>query len=137
MNLEVYFQLAEDALKEIGVAPETVRKSIGQWALQKGSANIDLIIWYDKKNQSAYIQVSATVVKAPEQNKEAFYSEILDINAKIFGVGMVKIDPWIIMRHVREVEDIDVGELVRTIHRVATYTDIYDDYLKKKYWGAA
>ncbi len=135
MNLEKYYQLIERAIEKLGITPSSVREKEGQWNLKKGSAVIYINVWEDKKKQSGYFQASSTVARVPDKNKEAFFSEILDINAKIFGVTMGKIDPWIFVRHVRELEGLDESEIIATINRVANYSDIYDDYLEEKYFG--
>ncbi|MCF6240106.1 MAG: YbjN domain-containing protein [Bacteroidales bacterium] len=133
MDLQNYYELIEKAIENLGVDPATVREKTGQWNLKKGSAVIYINVWNDEKNQDIYFQASSTVARIPENNKEAFFSEILDINAKIFGVTMGKIDPWIFVRHVREMKGLDESEIITTINRVANYSDIYDDYLKEKY----
>ena len=134
MDLTPYFQMVENCIKELGVDPNTCKgEKDGQWNLKKGSANVWIDIFKKEKDYYGYFQCMAPVVKIPETNTVAFYQDVLEINHKLYGVGMTKFKDWIYIKTIRELEGLDQEEVMASIKRIGGYADDYDDYFKKKY----
>lgn len=136
MDLQVYFDLVDSAIIELGVNPEQCRGGKpGQWNLTKGSASVWLDVFYSEQNQCVYFQCMAPVCGIPASNTQAFYQEVLEINHTLYGVGFTKFKEGIYIKSIREVSGLDKSEILATMRRIGTYADDYDDILKNKYFG--
>ena len=136
MDLQKYYNFVEGCINSVGVAPSICRgKKTGQWNLKKGSANVWIDVWETEKKDYGYFQCMSPIVEIPTENTEAFYREVLEINHKLYGVGMTKFNSWIYIKAIRELEGLDQKEMMATINRVGVYSDKYDDLLRNKYWG--
>ena len=137
-NIQFYYDELEKVIIGLGVDPAICRgQKPGQWNLKKGSANVWVDIWKLKDKDYGYFQVMAPIVQIPSVNKEEFFQEILEINHKLYGVGMTKYKDWIYLKAVRELDDLSENEIRATLNRIGTYADDYDDYLKNKYSNPA
>ena len=136
MDLQPYYQMVENNIKKLGIDPAACRgEKEGQWNLKKGSANVWVDIWETDDGSYGYFQCVAPVVKVPEKNKKAFYEEILEINHRLYGVGMTKYGEHIFIKTIRELEGLDENEMMAMLNRIGNYADDYDDLLYNKYWG--
>ncbi len=136
-NLQVYYNMIDQIIREKGVDPEKCRgEKPGQWNMKRGSANVWIDVWKLEDTDYGYLQVMAPVVQIPTTNVEAFYTEILEINHKLYGVGMTKFKDWIYLKGIRELEDLSSSEANAMLNRVGVYADDYDDLLYNKYHGA-
>jgi hypothetical protein len=136
MDLQPYYQMVENNIQKLGVDPANCRgEKPGQWNLKKGSASVWIDVWETKEGNYGYFQCMAPVVKIPTENTLAFYQEILEINHKLYGVGMTKFKDHIYIKTIRELQGIDEEEMMAMINRVGNYADDYDDLLFNKYWG--
>lgn len=136
MSAQPYYQLVDQAIRTLGVDPELCRgDKPGQWNMQRGSASV-WIDMFDIEGQGGYFQCMAPVSAVPQSNKEAFYTEVLELNHKLYGVGLTKYKDYVYIKAIRELEGLDVNEILATLRRVGTYADDYDDYFKNKYFPA-
>ncbi len=136
-NLEVYYQMVENIIRDLGVDPELCKGAkSGQYDLKKGSASVWIDVWQVEGDNYGYIQIMAPVVELPPNNRDIFYAEILEINHKLYGVGMTKYENWIYMKTIRELDGLNEKEAMAMFNRVGNYADEYDDILRTKYHGA-
>jgi hypothetical protein len=141
-DLSIYYQMVEDCITQLGIDPSICRSlddannvKEGQWTLKKGSAFVWVDVFWNERNASSYFQVMAPVVEIPTTRLEEFYQEVLDTNHNLFGVSFTKLNNWLYIKIIREVEGLDISEISATLTRVGTYADEYDDYFKEKYYG--
>ena len=134
MDLSPYYEMVENCIRKIGVDPVNCRgKKAGQWNLARGSASV----WIDVfiVNDYGYFQCMGPVSKIPADNQVEFLTEVLDINHKLYGVGMTKYKDWIYVKTIRETEGLDENEITAQMNRIGAYADQYDDHFKDKYFG--
>lgn len=136
MDLTPYFQMVEDCIRDLGVEPATCKgEKEGQWDLKKGSASVWIDVFKKEKDFYGYFQCMGPVCKVPEKRTLEFYQEVLEINHKLYGVGMTKFKDFIYIKAIRELDGLDKEEVMATIKRVGGYANDYDDHFKKKYFG--
>ena len=132
-----YYEMVENVIRNLGVDPVACREqTAGQWSLVKGSASVWIDV-FEPKNDSGfigYLQIMAPICQVPAHNAEAFYTEILETNHNLYGVGFTKFNEWIYIKGIREVDGIDEAEITSMFNRVSNYGDQYDDHFKSKYF---
>lgn len=134
-DLNYYYSMVENVIRDLGVDPALcVGEKPGQWSLTKGSASVWIDVWGTDNGFLGYLQIMAPVVQIPNSNRETFFREILDINHKLYGVGMTAYGDWIYIKTVRELDGLDQSEAAAMFNRVGNYADEYDDMLQEKYW---
>jgi hypothetical protein len=134
-DLQYYYQMVDDCIKELGIDPAKARIAgkKNEWELTKGSVSLWITITYLEQNKNTYIQVLSPVVNVPANNLLRFYEELLETNHTLYGVAFTKFDKWIYVKAIREIEGLDSNELFNMITRVGNYADMYDDVFWAKY----
>ena len=135
-SIDFYYQMIEKCIQSLGVDPALCRTDKpGQWDLRKGSASVWIDVWEQEYEgqPSGYFQAMAPVVDVPPNSREAFYKEILEINHKLYGVGMTVFENWVYIKTLRELEGLNESEAMAMINRIGNYADDYDDMLRTKY----
>jgi hypothetical protein len=133
-KIENYYQMIENCITTLGADPQLCRgEKPGQWDLKKGSAKVWIDVWQQEGESYGYFQAMAPVVEIPKFNREAFFKEILEINHKLYGVGMTIFENWVYIKTVRELDNFSESEAMAMLNRVGNYADDYDDVLLKKY----
>ena len=126
--------MVENCIKALGVDPAVCRgEKPGQWNLQKGSASVWIDVWHIEQEGRGYFQVLAPVMQLPENNREAFFQELLELNYGFYGAAFVKFNDWVYVKMIRELDGLEEKEAAATMSRVGWYADEYDDKLKVKY----
>ncbi|MFH0894801.1 MAG: YbjN domain-containing protein [Bacteroidota bacterium] len=134
-DLQKCYALVEDCIQTLGVDPSVCRGgNPGQWELKKGSASVWIDVWQNDDDWG-YLMIMAPICNIPDENKEEFLTEILEINHKLYGCAMTKYENTIYVKTVREVEGLSKDEAMAMFNRVGNYSDEYDDYLQQKYFG--
>jgi hypothetical protein len=134
-DLQKYYALVDECIQTLGVDPNVCRgENPGQWDLKKGSASVWVDVWQNEDGWG-YLMIMAPICDIPDNNKEAFFTEILEINHKLYGCAMTKYENKIYVKTVREVDGLDKDEAMAMFNRVGNYSDDYDDYLQQKYFG--
>lgn len=133
-NLQFYYRIVEEAIAKLGMDPTAVRsKKEGQWALKKGSARVWLDLWHIEKEKRAYFQVIGHIMQVPNSNTDKLFQELLTINHQLYGSAFTIHNNNVWIKVIREVDSLQVNEAHAMIQRVGTYSDHYDDILKRKY----
>ncbi len=133
-DIQHYYDMFERVIQTLGVDPKDCRgKEAGQWDLQKGSVPVWIDIYTTENGQYGYIQILSPIFEIPQNQKEAMFTEALEINHNLVGCSITKFNDWLFVKSIRELENIDEGEMMAMMNRVGTYADKYDDYFKSKY----
>lgn len=137
-NLDEYYRIIEESIRRLGIDPATCRgEQQGQWNLSQGSASVWIDLWHIERQGRAYYQVMSPVMQLPETgNRQALFEELLQLNDKLFGVAFSLYKNLVWMKTIREARGMDVEEALNILTRIATYADMYDDYLIDKYGGS-
>lgn len=137
-DLNYYYHIIEEALVRLELDPVLCRgEQKGQWNLAQGSANVWIDLWHIERQGRAYYQVMSPVMYMPQNAEKtvALFQELLELNDKLFGVAFSMYQGLIWMKTIREARGMDVEEALNILTRIATYADLYDDYLIHKYGG--
>jgi len=136
--MEQYYQMLENCIKQLGVDPAICRdKNPGQWNLRKGSADVWIDIFKREEDVWGYFQCMSPICDIPQTNRDAFFTEVLEINHTLYGVAFTKFKEKLYIKTIRELEGISEGEMLAQLRRIGGYADDYDDIFKNKYFGGA
>jgi len=124
--------------KRLGIDPAALRADeVGteaddemSWAFTQGSAAI--VILLVRGNNRAMLQVYSPILTLPpEDNRPAFYEEMLRLNATTLSTCSFGIDDEdeVIVVTDRSTNGMDIDELNEIISNVARYADKYDNIL--------
>jgi hypothetical protein len=135
-DITQYYTTIEQALTALNIAPATARgEQLGQWNLQHGSAQVWIDCWHIERQGRAYYQVMSPVMEIPSDNTGQLMEELLHLNDKLFGVSFSLYKGLVWMKTIRECRGMDAEEAQNILARIATYANMYDDYLIAKYAG--
>ncbi len=136
-SLSRYYELIEKSIEGLNVDPKLCRgEKPGQWSYSKGKATVWIDVWeMAEPNNKSYFQVMSPIMELPATGLEDFYKELLEINYNFYGVGFVKLNQWIYIKSIREVENLELSEVNSTLDRVGFYADDWISKLKYKYSG--
>ncbi len=133
-DITKYYQMVENCIRALGVDPAVCRdQNPGQWNLKRGSAAVWIDVFKRPEDKWGYFQCMAPICDVPVANREAFYTEVLEINHNLYGVGFTKFKDKIYIKTIRELEDLSESEITSQMNRVGIYADDYDDYFQNKY----
>lgn len=138
MNLTPYYEVVEEAIRQLGVDPtEAQGKEKGQWDLKKGDLSVWIDLFWSERNNDAYFQVMAPIMEIPteESIQREFFRELLAINDMLLAVAFTIYNNWVWLKTVREADGLDANEAVRLILRVGNYGEQYKNELLNKYHG--
>ncbi len=148
MDLKPYYEVAEDAIKTLGVDPEITRcEGEGQWILVREEIEIFIDIWqplehnqweyFREDEPTAVFQVVAPVCYVPEsdQDRLTFMEELLYINHHMFyGSFTVNMEEKMaVIRFKRLLEGANRVEMIEPIESIGFYAENLSNYLTKKY----
>ncbi len=137
-----YYKIVEEVIKELGVDPAECRGmddddvvEDGQWNLSKGNASVWIDVFFDETNKENYFQVFSPVIEMPKEKINEMCIEALEIGHNLFGIGFTKVENWLYLKHIRELEDLSKNEISNTIDRIGAYGEEYEEYFREKYIG--
>ena len=133
--------LVDEALKKIGVDPDTVRgkdaPDVASWTLKRGSAQILVGLARREPNRAVFLRVVSPVMTFPDADKrEPLFVRLLELNANGLGncaFGIV--GERIVALSERPAEGLDSGEVEQIVRQVAAVADTYDDRLVQEFGG--
>jgi len=133
--------LVDEALKKIGVDPDTVRgkdaPDVASWTLKRGSAQILVAVARRDPDRAVFLRVVSPVMTFPDASKrEALFVRLLELNANGLGncaFGIV--GERIVALSERPAEGLDVGEVEQIVRQVSAVADTYDDRLVGEFGG--
>lgn len=148
MDLKPFYDIAEDAIKTLGVDPEITRcESEGQWIITRELIEIYIDIWqpqghnqweYFKEDEpTAVFQVVAPVCYIPDNDEDLklFMEEILYINHHMFyGAFTVNMEERMaVISFKRLLEGVNRVEMIEPIESIGFYAENLSNYLTGKY----
>ncbi len=122
-----YFQLVEKVIGAFGVDPEKARgeKQL-YWTIYQGKTPIWFRLNYIKYFKEYFIQVTAPIMRMPEENKEAFSKQLISLNATLVGAAFTENKGMVYISTSREFIDLDFEEACNLVSRVLNYTRFYN-----------
>ena len=132
-------ELVENHLESEGLDLETVRKKSKDdhpyWAFAQGSAAVRIhLIAGPEERGINYFQVVSPVLVLPEENREALFQRLLELNAdQLWMCGFAIRNDTVLLTADRTTVDLDRSEVVEMIERVAAYADKFDDELAEEF----
>lgn len=136
LNLDNYYKTVELAIQKIGLDPAKFRgDQAGEWTLHRGDYNIWVDVWYDDKEQVAYLQVVAPVMEIPEESQSVLFKELLQINLQLCGIAFAVHGEKVVLKGTRVAEGLDVEEAYAMIMLVSKYVGNFSPMLAKRYFN--
>ena len=137
-----YYKIVEEVIKDLGIDPVECRGmdeddivEEGQWNLSKGNASVWIDVFYDETNKENYFQVFCPLIEVPNGRMGEAATDALEIGHLLFGIGFTRVDNWLYLKHIRELEDLSKNEIANTIERIGAYGEEYEEYFREKYIG--
>ena len=137
-----YYKIVEDVIKGLGVDPIECRgmddndiAEDGQWNLSKGNASIWIDVFYDETNKENYFQVFCPIIEVPNGKMGEVATDALEIGHILFGISFTRVENWLYLKHIRELEDLSKNEISNIIDRIGVYGEEYEEYFREKYIG--
>jgi len=134
-DLNKYYEIVEEGIRQSGVDPELCRTehNEGQWNLKRGETELWVDLWHVEEENHTYFQVMTPVVSIPEDNKEKFYREMLDLNYQMIGAYFVTYKDGVYIKITKEAETLTPSELVILMNRVGYYGEVFEEGFKRKF----
>ncbi len=148
MDLQPFYDVAEDAIKTLGVDPEITRcEDAGQWILERNDIEVYLDVWqpvdhnqweyFKEEEPTAIFQVLVPVCHIPEKESDryAFMEEVLYLNHHMFyGSFTINMEEGIAaIRFKRLLEGTNRVEMIEPIESISFYAENLSKFLSEKY----
>lgn len=137
MNTEKLYDIIEKGILKMGVEPETARgQQSGQWDFSRGSASIAVGLTQNDRFPNGYFYVTSVLMSeldVPAIKKEAFYQNLLEINATLVNMHLAVSEGWLLLISNRDAQGLDDIEVAIAINELSFYADELDDQLKDKF----
>lgn len=104
------------------------------WWLTEGSARIYLFI--QDSPAGPVLRITSPLVYIPQNNKEAFYRRLLDINANLTSCALSTYDNYVLVISQRMSKGLVQSELDDMVWNVAYVADLLDDKLAQEFGTA-
>ncbi len=107
------------------------------WWVTEGSARV--YIFVQDTNTGPTLRITAPLVHIPDQNKEAFYRHLLDVNTDLSSCALSTHEDIVLVVAQRPTVALDQEELDSMVWNVAYVADLLDDKLAhdfnaRMYW---
>jgi hypothetical protein len=133
-DLNKYYIIVEEGIRQAGVDPELCRSnSEGQWNLKRGNTELWVDLWYVEEENHTYFQVMTPLVSLPDENKEVFYRELLDLNYQMISACFVTYKDGVYIKITKEAETLSPEELVLCLSRVGYYGEVFEEGFIRKF----
>lgn len=130
MKIEAYYEMVESCIQDMGIKPEKSRGiNSGQWDIFKGNAHIIIEI-ISKKNEESFLQCLAPIIKIPKNNVYNYYEEVLKKKKLSFNASLTKLNNWIYVKSIREIEGIDKKEMNTIINKTGAFAEELEELYK-------
>ena len=133
-DLTKYYAIVEEGIRQAGVDPELCRSNTeGQWNLKRGDTELWVDLWHVPEEAHTYFQAMTPLVTLPEENKEGFYREMLDLNYTMIGSHFVTYKDGVYIKITKEAETLNTDEIVFILSRVGYYGALFEGGFIKKF----
>lgn len=138
VSVESYIRIVEDLLLEIGVDVKDSRidldsKNDRGWIIQKGSAQIIILITENDDDDNPTIEVVSPILKLPSQNILPFYRRCLELNRYLIGCAFCVSEDKVLVRAEVPLSGLDVESIALMIANVAGAADQFDNELAEEF----
>lgn len=134
-QLSSFYFLVENALREMSIEPSQSKGEMpGQWNIAFGDMAIGIDVWsIPEQDNKVVFQAQSALLKVPEENQEAFYRELLEINYIMYGIAFSVVDGSVYLKTMRDAHDIGHNDVLYAIRLCGFYGEHYGNELHKKY----
>lgn len=101
------------------------------WWLSEGSAKV--YIFVQDTASGPVLRITSPLVHVPEDNREAFYRKLLDVNANLSSCALATHDNIVLVVAQRPTMALDQEELDSLVWNVAFVADLLDDQLASEF----
>jgi len=137
MNTQFLHDIIEKGILRMGLEPEMARgENAGQWDFSRGSATIAVGLSQNDRFPNGYFYVTSVLMSESDihvAKKEAFYQNLLEINARLVNMQLALSDGWVLLISNRDAAGLDDIEVAITINELSYYADELDDQLKDSF----
>ncbi|MBX3103145.1 MAG: hypothetical protein KF690_11600 [Bacteroidetes bacterium] len=131
--IEAYCQLVDEALSSMeNVRAYRIKKvSVNQWVSLKGSAFTLSEVTEARMNgaTTGFLQSISPFCHLPAENTTQILLELMRYNHTLPGAFFGIADGYIVLKMIRELQDLDKGEIINQLQTVAYVSDMLDNQL--------
>ena len=138
-EMERVSHLVESHLQAEGLDLEKIRvktdDGLPAWTFVQGSVLVRVYLRPGQgKGELVYFQAVAPVVLVPDEDREAFFEELLGLNADtLWSCAFAIRDGVVLITADRTTTDLDLSEVVELVESVAAYAVRFDDELADRF----
>ncbi|PWT97547.1 MAG: hypothetical protein C5B53_07885 [Candidatus Melainabacteria bacterium] len=110
----------------------TAANEVGFW-LKEGSAQVYIVVQESEDDSGAVLRISSPIVFIPQQNKEAFYRRLLDINANLSCCALATHENIVLVVAQRHTIGLTQEEMDELVWNVAFVADLLDNKLANEF----
>lgn len=138
VSVDSYVRIVEDLLSEIGVDVKDSRLDLDSkdergWVIQKGSAQIIILIAENDLVEDFTIEVVSPILKLPSQNILPFYRRCLELNRYLVGCATCVNEDKVLVRAELSLSGLTLESLALLILNVAGSADQLDNDLAEEF----
>lgn len=138
VSVDSYVRNVEDLLAEIGVDAKDSRIDLDSkdekgWVIQKGSAQIIILIAENDLVEDYTIEVVSPILKLPPQNILPFYRRCLELNRYLVGCATCVNEDKVLVRAELPLSGLNLESLALMILNVAGAADQLDNDLAEEF----
>lgn len=141
-----YHKIIEEALAALDIPVDQARNAEeGQWTIYSEQAEIYLDLWpsgeehqwnyYFEENNVPIFQVIAPICEMPQENREAFMAELLEMNRNLFhATFLANVEQNMVCLGFRRVAtDMQVQDVLQILESIGYYAGNFGPMLANKY----
>jgi hypothetical protein len=103
------------------------------WWLQEGSAQVFIVVQDSEDNSGAVLRISSPILMIPQQNTEAFYRRLLDINSNLSSCALATHENIVLVVAQRHTIGLSQEEMDDLVWNTAFIADLLDDKLCQEF----
>lgn len=143
---EDVIKLVEEALNQLGIAPETARnEEPGQWTVYRDSLELYIDVWgagneqhpfyYFQAEDQPIFQVLAPFAFVPADNQDAFMAELLDINIGLLNASLaIRREEGVVCVKIRTLaHNLTADAVTEALDNVAYYAALFSQAFQSRY----
>jgi hypothetical protein len=133
-ELKALYDIVEEGIKMTQVKPEQCRsKTEGQWNLKRLNTDIWVDLWHVDEEDKNYFQVMTPLVQLPQEGREEFFKELLDLNYQLISGSFVTYKDGVYVKATLDAETITPDIVFMLLNRIGHYGNIFEEGLIKRY----
>ncbi|MDZ4839906.1 MAG: YbjN domain-containing protein [Bacteroidota bacterium] len=122
IDLQQVYKEVEEGINLAGVDATLCRteNDLGQWNLKTGETEIWIDI-YSSDEEHDYFQVMSPLVYIPNENRENFYRELLDLNYQMIGIHFVTYKEGVYLKFMKDAAHTQSSEVFAILSRFGKF----------------